>query len=95
MTYRTTAEVKHGAPPQRLCALQRTLDAFDCVVRVDRPLHRLVVEIPADDFEWIVTGGMAALFEAYGDCVAWRPRFRETGDRPAAPRLPPPRRGPS
>lgn len=90
MTYLTMVQVKRGASSERLHALQRSLSAFDCIVLLDRPFRRLLLELPTDDYQWIVTGGLAELLERFEDCVAWRPHFREGRHVTSAPPLPPP-----
>jgi hypothetical protein len=89
MRYRTYASLRRGAARSRLERLLETLSRYDCVARLDIERHRLVLELPEDDFEWIVTGGLADLLANFVDCLAWEPRFSETrgADRP---RLPPP-----
>ena len=90
MRYMTYASIRRGAARARLERLLETLSRYDCVARFDFERRRLVLELPEDDFEWIVTGGLADLLGNFVDCLAWEPRFCETcgADRP---RLPAPR----
>jgi hypothetical protein len=91
MRYATQATIRPGADRARLVRLVDRLCAYGCVVRVERHRRIVVLELPEDDFEWIVTGGLAELLRSFDDCLEWEPRFRE---RAAGARLslPSPRR---
>lgn len=87
MTYTTTVSVHPHADRGRVRALVVALRRLDCVVRVDVRGHALVCEFPADDYQWIVTGGFGRTLRAFEDCVQWRSHFRERPPEPL-PRLP-------
>jgi hypothetical protein len=93
MPYATHASIRPGADRARLVRLVETLCAYGCVVRVERRERTVVLELPEDDFEWIVTGGLAELIGSFDDWLEWEPHFRE---RAALARhgLPAPRRRP-
>lgn len=94
MPFATVASIRPGAQRARMARLQQRLSACGCTVRIERGARLLVLELPEDDYEWIVTGGLAELLAAFDDCLRWRPRFYER--LPARrPRLPAPgERGP-
>ena len=77
MPYATYASIRPGADRARLVRLVETLCAFGCVVRVEHRQRVVVLELPEDDFEWIVTGGLAELIGSFEDCLEWEPRFQE------------------
>ena len=87
MPYATIACIRPGARRARLARLQQRLGACGCVVRLEHGRRQLVLELPEDDYEWIVTGGLAELLAAFDDCLRWQPQFheRETVRRPRLP----------
>lgn len=89
MPYGTVASILPGARKARLALLVERLGACGCVVRLECRTRLLVVELPEDDYQWIVTGGLARLLLAFGDCLSWQPHFHER-PRGYRPRLPPP-----
>lgn len=89
MCYTTYASIRRGAGRVRLIGLVETLHRYGCAVRVERERRRIVLELPEDDFEWIVTGGLADLLASFDDCLDWQQRFYETCPS-ARPRLPAP-----
>lgn len=104
MAYTTRLHVAEECSGVRLRDLVRSLQRFDCLVRLEPPVAsaateasavRLEVRVPADGYTWIVRGGFGALIETYADVVRWRAGFDEIPDKSRhAPSLPAaPRRG--
>lgn len=89
MRYATYASIRRGARRVRLICLVETLNRFGCAARIERERRRMVLELPEDDFEWIVTGGLADTLASFEDCLDWEQRIYETCAS-ARPRLPAP-----
>jgi len=89
MRYATYANIRGSACRVRLAGLAEALNRYGCTARIEPERRRVVLEIPEDDFEWIVTGGLADLLAGFEDCLEWERHFFET--RAAGrPRLPAP-----
>jgi hypothetical protein len=87
MRYATYAGIRRGAKRVRLICLVETLNRYGCTARIEPERRRIVLDLPEDDFEWIVTGGLADLLASFKDCLDWERRFYETcgAGRPCLP----------
>ena len=89
MRYATYASIRRSACRVRLEGLVEALTRYGCTARIEPARRRMLLQLPEDDFEWIVTGGLADLLADFEDCLEWERRFFET--RAAGrPRLPAP-----
>ncbi len=95
MRYATYARIRRSACRPRLEGLVAALARYGCTARIEAGRRRMVLELPEDDFEWIVTGGLAELLTSFDDCLAWERRFFETrvAGRPRLPAPDPGREG--
>jgi hypothetical protein len=77
MRYATYASIRRSARRPRLERLLEALARYGCTARIEAGRRRMVLELPEDDFEWIVTGGLAELLASFEDCLAWERSFFE------------------
>ena len=102
MAFTTQLQVSQECSETRLRSLVKSLQRFDCVVRLEPPDAltelrsgggRLLVRVPADGYTWIIRGGFGALIDEYADVVRWRAPFDDlpnhAGHTPALPDEPP------
>jgi len=78
MRYATYASIRRSACRVRMERLVETLSRYECTARIEREHRRIVLELPEDAFEWIITGGLADLLVSFEDCVEWDRCFYQT-----------------